>query len=921
MPEPQNIEARLRQAGQDVASAAETLGNDISSALSAPLANSPNITVNPISSALAGPVADVRGAVNDISAALSNPTAFVGNAISDALSAPLAGIAGGLLGGLLGGLGPTGPQPNPLSKFASYNNIFTFGAINKTSFNSPDTTYRLKGPDVLILQSGGSTNRQVRTQLERAAGITGEYFIDDVEIHCLVAPTSKTKQTNATNISFSVTEPYSMGLFLQTLHLAAAKAGYTNYLDAVFLLQVEFIGWDDNGRSYKDSRSKRLFPLKLSNVTFDVTEGGSNYQVEAIPYHEIALSDEVQQTQVTADIKGTSIVEFLQTGPESLATILNTREQEQVDAGNKKVADEYVIMFPKDLASSTSAGTGASDNNSGATTQSSSDDSAAGGQLSEERKQELFEQLTGIEGGEVPADFDAEISKILGIVVRRSQIGESIREAAEKEENINDIGKSKLVKSYLDEGKQYFGKPAFVEDKENAPGVFQRGNIKISDEGRRINFSQGTKIQNIIEEVVLLSEFARKFVTEQPDANGMKTWFRIETDIFLIPGNDNVAQTGEGAKVYVFKVVPYKTHVARITSPSVAPPGYVNLKKQAVKKYDYIYTGENDDIINFDININTAFFMAVNGDMGQLGKSQKTQGANAITAALDAPVHGAGAGDNTNSSASGLGGARQVSTTNTGESGSGVQGHPENQIARSFNDAIVNSDTDLVSVDLEIWGDPYYIADSGMGNYGAKQTGGINITSDGTMDYQSSEVDIILNFRTPVDTRDPGYMKFPAGGQKAVGAFSGLYQVTEVTNTWSGNQFTQKLKTIRRRNQPEDTGVVPLDIAIESVIEKGLDAIISPLVSAPAAAFQKLEGDIQGAINEIGAALASNPISSAINNGVAALDAGIADATNAISSALSAPIIPPVLTDNSISSALNTPPVTSNSNQGQQPEE
>ena len=32
-----------------------------------------------------------------------------------------------------------------------------------------------------------------------------------------------------------------MGLFLQTLHIAAAQAGYTNYLDAVFLLQVDFV--------------------------------------------------------------------------------------------------------------------------------------------------------------------------------------------------------------------------------------------------------------------------------------------------------------------------------------------------------------------------------------------------------------------------------------------------------------------------------------------------------------------------------------------------------------------------------------------------------------------------------------------------------------------------------------------------------
>ena len=896
--EAQNLKARLDQAGVETANAAEQFGNDLSKSLSKPFVTSPNISLDPLGAALAGPIADVKGAVNDLSAALSNPTAAIGNALSDAL--------GGAFGGLMGGVGAAGPQKNPLSKFSSYNNIFTFGAIKRESFNDPDSTYRLTGPDVIVLQSGGSGNRQVRTQLEKAAGITGEYFIDDVEIKCLVAPGSKTKQTNATNISFNVMEPYSMGLFLQTLHIAAAQAGYTNYLECVYLLQVDFIGYDDNGRSFKDSNSKRMFPLKLSNVTFDVSEGGSNYEVTAIPYHEIALSDEIQQTQVAVDIKGTTIVDFLQTGPESLATILNTREQEQVKAGNKKIADEYVIMFPNELTSASASGAGKTEDTNGATTQSETSEAGA---VSEEKKQELFEQLSGIEGGEVPADFDAEISKILGIVVKRSQIGESIREAAEKEENVNIIGKSKVAKNYLDEGKQMFGKPAFTEDKEKAPGVFQRGNIKISDEGRRINFASGTKIQTIIEEVLLLSDYARRFVTEQPDTNGMKTWFRIETDLFLIPGNDNVAQTGEGAKVFVYKVVPYKTHVARITSPTTVPPGYVNLRKQAARQYDYMYTGQNDDIINFDIDINVAFFQALSGDMGQLGKTQKTQGSNSLTAALETPVHGTSDGDKKNSSSAGISSAKSVPKTNTGESGSGVAGHPENQIARSFNDAIVNSEVDLVTIEFEIWGDPYYIADSGMGNYGAKNTGGINITSDGTMDYQSSEVDIIVNFRTPVDTRDEGYMKFPAGGSKAVGAFSGLYQVTEVTNTWSANKFSQKLKTIRRRNQPEDTGIKPLDIAIESVIEKGIDAIISPLASAPVAAFNGLQDDIQGVVNELSAALSASPVGGALANGVAALESEIGNIQNSLGAALQAPTIAAQQVSNALSSALSVPAV------------
>ena len=132
MPEPQNLKARLAQAGVDSANAAEQFGNDLSDALSKPLVTSPNISLDPLGAALAGPVAEVKGAVNDLSAALSNPTAAISNALSDAL--------GGAFGGLLGGGFAAGPQKNPLSKFSSYNNIFTFGAIKRASVNDPHPT-------------------------------------------------------------------------------------------------------------------------------------------------------------------------------------------------------------------------------------------------------------------------------------------------------------------------------------------------------------------------------------------------------------------------------------------------------------------------------------------------------------------------------------------------------------------------------------------------------------------------------------------------------------------------------------------------------------------------------------------------------------------------------------------------------------
>ena len=895
MPSPgiQNLQARAAQAGQAI----EDYSADLSNALTADIKGSANIVVGAVNSAVAGAADELQAATTQLTNVLQNPGAAIGDAVGGALSNAFGSLVGGALGGLIGGGFPVGIQENPLSKYASYNCIFTFGALTTFEVNYPDFTYRRTGkPSNVVIRSGGAGRSHTQTLYEKQLGIRGEYFIDNVEVDTIIAPNKKTRTTNATGISFEVLEPYSMGLFLQALQVAAIRGGHKNYLQAPFLLSLEFVGWDDEGRPINIPNTRRMFPLKLSNVSFNVTEQGSKYEVEAIAWHEQAFANEVQGIKTDVNIKGASIAEILQSGPESLATVLNNREIEQQQAGNVTQADQYVILFPKSRNTQTEQLAGANDSANGATTQSST---AANGmparELTDERKQELYEQLSGIENGEIPADFDAELSKVLGIVVRRSNLGESIREYAEKEENLNDIGKSQIAKSYLDEGRQVFGKPAFVKNEET--GEFSRGNITISDDGRSLTFKQGAKVQDIIEEVVLLSEYGRQFATETPDSNGMKTWFRIEADVYTVTDSTNVDKTGSNPKVIVYRVVPYSVSTSRLAAPTQAAPGIPNLKRQAVKEYNYIYTGKNDDVINFDIQIDTAFFNAIQGDYGQLTRSSVTQGANALAAPPDQPVYGQNDGNSQNMPATGTAGASTVNGTNTGQRGGGAMNHPETQIARAFNDAIVNSNTDLVSANIEIWGDPYYIADSGMGNYNAPEIPGLlNINTNGSIDYQSSECDVLINFRTPIDIGRDGIMDFPGTGTRPVGAFSGLYQVLTVKNKFSGNQFTQELETIRRRNQPTEGSVDAITQDLEAVIEKGLDAILSPIASAPAAAFAAAEAELSkalggtGGIASAGAALeqAAGELTSALNTAVPDIQRAATDALSTAKNAANA---------------------------------
>lgn len=821
---PQNLSNRLRAAGRDVSQAASAAAETVS----ANFRQSGNITVGGIASAVEGSISEITGSTVDLANSINGITGPALGAIdlakgglSNALQSGIRTAGGNLvssltsgLGGLLGGLmGGIGKRPNDLAQFASYNYVFTLGALTDFELNFPDLTYRYNEPLITILRTGGGDTRGSRTIYERN-GKT-EYYIDDVEIETIVAGNSGTRSTNATSINFKVTEPYSMGLFLQALQIAALSAGHKSYIEAPYVLSVEFKGYDQAGRPINARNSRRIFPLKFVNIEFEVTEGGSEYAVQAIPYHEEALTDQVQSTPTDTSFKGASVAEMLQTGVQSLATILNNNELQKVKANQKPKADQYIIMFPTETSSAaesaafTKSSQGEGTQNS-ATTQGNNSQSEGPfeyREFTEEELQRLYDSSTGILNGDVPADFDAEIKKVLGISVKRSDLGESIREYAEAEENMNDIGKSKIVKSNLDAGQQAMGKARQCQS-ENTTGEIDRCRVQRSTDVRQMTFSAGKKIQDMIEEVILVSEYGRGIVDRKPDTNGMVDWFRIETNMYQITDSTNVDQTGKPARIYVYRVVPYKVHSSKFRSPTEASKGIQALKHQAVKQYDYIYTGKNDDIIDFDINFKAAFFTSIAGDFGQ-----KTADS------IDSATGEVAAGNKRTVTGTAPASTNDVNATKAGPNvvkgnqvdGGGVIIHPETQIARNFNDALVNSPVDLIAVDLTIWGDPYYITDSGMGNYNALQLpGAININSDGTMDYQSGEVDIEINFRTPLDYKG-NWMEFPGGGFAPVGQFSGLYQVLFCRNSFSKGQFTQTLQTIRRPKQDSNTVQAAVD--------------------------------------------------------------------------------------------------------------
>ena len=719
-----------------------------------------------------------------------------------------------------------GATENVLKRFASFNYNITLACLSTNELNFPESTYRNGGtPEVTVIRSGGQGANTTKALIaDETSTAKLEYFIDEVEMQSIIAPTSQTRTSNATSFSFKVNEPYSMGLFLQSMMVAALKAGHRDYLKAPYALIIDFKGFDDDGNPMNaGALARRVFPIKLANVEFEVNSGGSQYGVSAFAWNESALSNVTQYTKSDISITGDSVLELLQKGPSSLTNEINKRirtvAEGQTAAATK---DEYFIMFPEELKSSLGIG-----NLQGAP------ESQTASMTNEEfyRKQKGVDNFNNLDPTGRQA-IEEQFNKFKELYITNNNISSNIRRFAESTKLSNNIGKSVIAQSMAEGGAVPFGQEAYVKD-EN--GNFKTDEVTISKNFRTLTFPKSTSIEQIIEEVVILSAYAKESATQlKADGDGMIDWFRVHTQTFLIPDESVRKTTGENPKVYVYAVVPYKVHSSVFSGTSQPSVGLEKRKKQAAKRYDYIYTGKNDDIIDFDINFNNAFYNALQPNINGSGdaKNVARDSANASTPETYVPADG-------NTEGSGYSDpATQESSENPGSGGGGgaAMESPAVKVARMFNDAIVNSVVDMITMDLTVLGDPYYLADSGLGNY-SSPAAARGYTSDGSMDYQRSEVEVDVNFRTPIDYNDDGGMTFPQRGTEPVGQFSGLYKVLTVQNTFSGGKFTQVLSLLRRKKQ-DDANIAGVAGDENKAVVSGPEGNVDKNVITPASATE-----------------------------------------------------------------------------------
>jgi hypothetical protein len=282
-------------------------------------------------------------------------------------------------------------EPNVLNSYRSITYNFTLAGLKK-GYLTDTKKYRESELELVILKSGGkgtpgilpqtqlsdtqlteskkldesgenydkyakvvnkaSADKVLSNNQELAKGFNAEspgrfdMFIEDISIDTLMAFTESGGTTLPTQIKFEVIEPYSINGFIEALHVAAISAGYASYLQASFVLKMDFWGYPDQGDfpdPEKIPKATRYFPIGLTGIEVDISEKGTRYRCTAVPFNERSFG-EPNTVKKPIQMHGNTVSEILDTFMKNMNSQVSIIEG---DDGKVSTTDKHNIYKVK----------------------------------------------------------------------------------------------------------------------------------------------------------------------------------------------------------------------------------------------------------------------------------------------------------------------------------------------------------------------------------------------------------------------------------------------------------------------------------------------------------------------------------------------------------------------------------------------
>ena len=281
-------------------------------------------------------------------------------------------------------------------------------------------------------------------------------------------------------------------------------------------------------------------------------------------------------------------------------------------------------------------------------------------------------------------------------------------------------------------------------------------------------------------------------------------YFMIEASV--VPDSNQFDRLrGIHPRKITYNVVPYQVHAYSLAEPGTSTG--TNFEPFVRKAYNYIFTGDNVDIIDLSINYKVAYFSSKLKDIEGKSSGDKLTSKPKTPETVKKPDKETvdTMKDPRLPHHSEVGVAKSVT--------SGINKGPSTALDQRM-DALSNPKGDMVKIEMTILGDPSYLgqsqfipttADRDVLSKNQKKlsfsSGNRQIWNEifGNYNMGFGDTVIALNFRTPTDLNDvTGTYEIDEREQII---FSGLYRVIKVINNFEDGKYTQVLSLVRFKNQ------------------------------------------------------------------------------------------------------------------------
>jgi hypothetical protein len=339
-----------------------------------------------------------------------------------------------------------------------------------------------------------------------------------------------------------------------------------------------------------------------------------------------------------------------------------------------------------------------------------------------------------------------------------------------------------------------------------------------------VQFGVGTSITRMIESIIVNTEEFQKKAKASGKADGrdknkeknpaeFSTLFRVYADVELGKYDTTRGDYSKKIRYYIkeYEMISLPQEQEEISKISENNVKKITDSERIRKRYDYIFTGLNDQVIDIDLDFNFAFYQTVPTNAGRTAnpdsKSQSAATVHKTTeserdAVSNKNVNAESADANTKDGSVGQGSLTDGSSNNdTNSSVEDKFGSGKNILSSLFNQA---KGGDMITMDLKIKGDPYWLEpmpyrlDEGKVSRASEFSLKEKIKADKKRNKEfayTKDGDLFILFNCGLPTMGAAF-----GSDSSINrynALSGIYRVIKVSNNFDGGKFQQTLGLAR----------------------------------------------------------------------------------------------------------------------------